>query len=173
MITDYTPTTNRQLTSLHPHLYIGNLDAAHDFAHRNPDVAVVHACKDPCHRLAACYTTQSLEKSHPHYLSVERDNHLYLNLIDPPVPLFQMESFERFFEFTDRHIPHRPVIIHCNQGLSRAPSLGLLYMAKRLDPVFGKTYADARKDFEKLYPAYAPGKGIETFLNRHWTELGA
>jgi hypothetical protein len=48
-------------------------------------LAIVHACKDPCHRCAAAYTEKSLKPDHPHYLYLERGNHLYLNLINPPV----------------------------------------------------------------------------------------
>ena len=94
--------------------------------------AIIHACKHPCHRKAVRYEN-NLPANHPNYLSFERGHHLYLNLIDPPVPLFKLESFKIFFDFADRQIVTRPLLIHCNKGESRAPSLALLYMAKRLD----------------------------------------
>jgi protein-tyrosine phosphatase len=133
--------------------------------------AFVHACKEPCHRHGAGYKEKSLVTTHPHYLSVEKERHLYLNIIDPPIPLFKMESFELFFDFMDRTIQKHSVMIHCNQGESRAPSLALLYMAKRLRLLPDDDYKTARKSFEEKFP-YKPGKGIETFLEQNWTAIG-
>lgn len=134
------------------------------------DIAIVHACKEPCHRCAVGYREKSLAADHPHYLAIERGNHLYLNLIDPSLPLFKFESFSIFFDFVDRQIVARPVRIHCNKGESRAPSLTLLYMAKRgLLP--GKNYKEARAAFEEQF-RYKPGAGIQTFLEKNWDVLG-
>ena len=131
--------------------------------------AIVHACKSPCHQQAVGYT-KSLPKTDPHYLSYQSGNDLYLNLIDPPQPLFQMESFQTFFRFVDFQIARRSVLIHCNQGESRAPSLALLYAAKRLNLFPDESYAAARATFEKQFP-YKPGQGIVTYLTVHWKEL--
>lgn len=62
-------------------LSYGDLSACAAYAAQS---ALVHACKEPCHRAGAGYATRSLEKTHPHYLSLERGRHLYLNMIDPP-----------------------------------------------------------------------------------------
>lgn len=132
--------------------------------------ALVHACKEPCHRAGVGYASRSLDKDHPHYLSLEQGRHLYLNMIDPPQPLFQRASFARFFDFVDRHIETCPVLIHCNKGESRAPSLALLYMAKR-GFLPDENYAAARAAFETRFP-YKPGRGIAAFLTQHWNELG-
>lgn len=147
-------------------LYFGDLDCCGT----HEDWAVVHACKDPCHRKAVAYAGK-IETTHPHYLSLEKPHHLYLNLIDPPFPLFKLESFSLFFDFVDREIAARPVLIHCNQGQSRAPSLVLLYMAKRLGLLPDESYKAARDVFEKKF-LYTPGKGMETFLHENWASLG-
>lgn len=151
---------------------MGNLSCGDIAACANADAgaAVVHACKEPCHRAGAGYTQRSLDKTHPHYLSLEKGRHLYLNLIDPPLPLFQRESFARFFDFVDRHIAARPVLIHCNKGESRAPSLALLYMAKR-GHLTDESYDAARASFAEKFP-YKPGQGIVTFLSENWRALG-
>ncbi len=162
----YDPTTG--LTQVAPRLYYGNLAAAHGA--RIMDAATVHACKEPCHKQALGYA-KSLPNSHPHYLALERGKHLYLNMIDPPLPLFSLPLFAAFFAFADAHLPHRPLIIHCNQGLSRAPSLALLLMAKRLNLLTDENYAAARAAFAAQH-AYAPGQGIATFLAANWDLLG-
>lgn len=137
----------------------------------NSNIAIVHACKEPCHRHAVGYQDRSLDSSHLHYLSLEKAHHLYLNMIDPPAPLFKPESFTLFFEFVDREITQRPVLIHCNKGESRAPSLTLLYMAKRLGLLPNESYQAAAAAFSAQYP-YKPGKGIATYLGKNWGGLG-
>lgn len=133
-------------------------------------IAVVHACKEPCHRSAVGYSTRTIPSAHPSYLVLERGHHLYLNLIDPPQPLFMMPSFEAFLRFVDREIAERPVLIHCNQGESRAPSLTLLYMAKRLNLLPNDSYDIAAAAFRQKYP-YNPGRGIQTWLTTNWSKI--
>ena len=135
-------------------------------------VAVVHACKEPCHRHAVGYRTRTIPSNHPNYLVKQTDCHLYLNLIDPPQPLFMMPSFAAFMTFVEHHIADRRVLIHCNQGESRAPSLALLYLAKRTDLLPGGSYAEAAETFRaSMFPGYRPGRGIQAWLTRHWTEI--
>lgn len=134
-------------------------------------VAVVHACKEPCHRDAVGYSSRSLPNTHPNYLVLESEYHLFLNLIDPPRPLFMMQSFDSFFAFVDKHIEEREVVIHCNQGESRAPSLALLYAAKRSERFPNESYALAARAFQAEF-VYNPGRGIHSWLATHWTELG-
>lgn len=132
-------------------------------------LAIVHACKNPCHQRALSYQ-KSLVKSHPHYLVYESGHHLYLNLIDPPQPLFMIPSFTAFLEFVDRKIVDCDVLIHCNQGESRAPSLALLYMSKRLGTLPNESYDLAAQAFQFRFP-YRPGKGIQTWLTRNWDSI--
>lgn len=150
-----------------PNLFFGNESAC--TVDSTGQVAVVHACKHPCHRRAVGYTN-SLPSSHPNYLVLEQDYHLFLNLIDPPAPLFMLPSFDAFLAFMDKHIGERKVIIHCNQGESRAPSLTLLYLAKRTDELPNDSYEAAAQAFSKRHP-YKPGRGIQTWLSRHWGDI--
>ena len=168
MVVHFSLREEPRLYEVAPRLCYGNLEAAHRTM--DDDMAVVHACKEPCHKQMAGGGT-ALAAGHPEYLAATRGLHLYLNMIDPPVPLFKLEMFEAFFAFIDQHIATRTVLIHCNQGLSRAPSLVLLVMAKRLGLLPNEHYAAARGAFEQHYP-YAPGAGIATFLSQHWDLLG-
>ena len=152
-----------------PNLAYGNEAACRHTS--DGSLAVVHACKEPCHRQAVGYSQRSLPSSHPNYLALETEHHVYLNMIDPPQPLFMMPSFEAFFAFVDRHIDERKVIVHCNQGESRAPSLALLYVAKRTEQLPNDSYAEAAQAFRKEFP-YNPGQGIQIWLEKHWGELG-
>lgn len=129
--------------------------------------AIVHACKEPCHRRAVGYAAKSLASTHPHYLAHRQGADLYLNLIDPPVPLFKRESFEIALSFMHEACKAGSLHIHCNQGQSRAPSLALLLMAKRLGTLPNTSYAEARAAFERMHP-YNPGDGIARFLAENW-----
>jgi hypothetical protein len=135
--------------------------------------AVVHACKSPCHQREVGYTG-SLPKTHPKYLKVIRGNELFLNIIDPPKPLFPDELFAVFMSFArEKWDTGLELLIHCNRGESRAPSLGLVFLAKHVRAVPNGSYAEARRDFAKLFPNYAPGLGIETYLTTNWQALDA
>ena len=153
---------------VHERLYVG---AEVDCRKAQEGWAVIHACKSPCHQTAVGYRG-SLDKSHANYLILEKDRDLYMNLIDPPVPLFKLESFRHFLEFGSRHWSEgMNILIHCNKGESRAPSLALLLLAKRLGVIDAQSYDDARTQFVEAFHGYSPGQGICTFLQDHWGEL--
>ena len=133
---------------------------------------VLHACKYPCHANA----TGLPPLGDSRYLAYRvSDADLTLNMIDPPVPLFSVELFRVALDFLDERLALGPVLIHCNQGLSRAPSLALVYLAKRTGPHrdYGEPYSyeEAWRGFAAVYPAYAPGAGLVTFLTEHWREI--
>ena len=99
-------------------------------------------------------------------------NRLFLNLIDPPIPLFQLESFAAFMSFAQQQYDDgASVLIHCNQGDSRAPSLALLFLAKHLQVIPSDSYETAAEAFVALYRDYRPGGGIRSFLKDHWPAL--
>ena len=153
------------MQQVHKNLFVGGeLDctAAH------PGWYVVHACKSPCHQRAVGYH-RSLKSDHPNYIVLQRENELFLNLIDPPAPLFQMESFLIFLRLTyERWQKGQDILIHCNQGLSRAPTLALLLMSKRLGALPTGSYQAASSVFRQAYPTYKPGQGIQIFLRANW-----
>lgn len=138
---------------------------------------IVHAAKHPCHVRAVNYKG-SLPKDHPEYLvarrasRIGRPNHLILNLIDAPIPtLFRPEVFLAALNFLDERVGQGMVVIHCNQGYSRAPSLALLWLAKREKAIPRDSWDAAKVAFLKLMPDFAPGKGIEGYLGQTWNEL--
>lgn len=133
--------------------------------------AVVHACKNPCHVNAVGYQG-SLPSNHPNYLFLESDYDLVLNMIDPPVALFKPEMFSAFLKFSRRHYAEsRSMLVHCNQGESRAPSLALVFMAKVSRTINDGSYESARSDFQKVFSGYRPGTGIQMYLRDHWGTL--
>lgn len=133
--------------------------------------AVVHACKNPCHARAVGYRG-SLASDHPEYLLRRDGRHLYMNLIDPEAPLFKEESFSGFRSFaSDHYTAGSDLLIHCNQGESRAPSLALLFLAKEICEIPDESYRAARRAYEELDPLYAPGLGIQKYFRDNWAVL--
>jgi hypothetical protein len=110
---------------------------------------------------------------HPNYLVLRHPYDLYLNIIDPPVPLFKIETFVQFLLFASEHHDRGgSVLIHCNQGESRAPTLALLFLAKHLRVIPNSSFSDAKEVFESLYAGYQPGVGIQQFLTTNWAMVG-
>ena len=156
------------MKEVYERLFIGSESEC--FNHRE-GWAVVHACKSPCHQRAVGYRG-SLKPTHPNYLFLERGNNLFLNIIDPPGPLFKKKTFTKFLQFSRQHWKEgKNVLIHCNLASSRAPSLALLFLAKEIGSISNESYDKAKIDFMKIYPAYSPGRGIQIYLRNHWDEF--
>ena len=149
-------------------LFVGNKNDC--FLDIRKGWVVIHACKSPCHQRAVGYRG-SLPKDHPNYLIKEQESHLFLNIIDPDKPLFMAQLFITSLDFIEKNIPQRKVLIHCNNGISRAPSLALLYMAKKAKVIPNEDFSTARMEFTKIFPAYSPSKGIELYFTKNWNEL--
>ena len=128
-------------------------------------LAVVHACRTCFGRRVT--DDKDTQRDRPNYLTFEDGHHLYMDLIDWPKPEFEIEIFFKFIEFVDRQIKERGVLIHCNKGESRAPSLALLYMAKRLALLPNENYDLAAECFRQQFP-YSPSRGISSWLRQHW-----
>ena len=64
----------------------------------------------------------------------------------------------------------KPMLIHCNQGLSRSPSIGMVYLARK-NKITPTSYLDAKSEFISVYPDFLPGRGIELYLKNNWPKL--
>lgn len=160
-----------------PRLHVGStadyasLESMWDAGLANQDRwAVVHAAKEPYHRDFVGYVERAAPKDHPEYLFARRDNRLALNLIDVADVKYMPEPLwaAAIAFITEHHDAGREVLIHCNQGGSRAPSLALLWLSFS-DPEWGLLkFADAEERFRGLYPAYSPAAGPRDFVANNW-----
>lgn len=94
--------------------------------------ACCHSVKDPCHRKQLGYTTKGAPKDSPNYLVMQKGHDLYLNLVDADDPAFiAKEIVDAAITFIQANIlGNRQVLLHCNEGRSRAPGLAMLYLLK-------------------------------------------
>jgi hypothetical protein len=158
------------MVKVHDRLYVGD-EATCRLG--SAQLAVVHACKSPCHQRAVGYKG-SLPPQHPCYLVLRRPYDLYLNIVDPRVPLFRIETFAQFLLFASEHYDRgSSLLIHCNEGESRAPTLALVFLAKHLRLIPSDSFSAAQAAFVPLYAGYRPGAGIQQFLATNWARVGA
>jgi len=136
--------------------------------HNREGWAVIHACKSPCHQSAVGYRG-NLPKAHPNYLILKKPDNLYLNIIDPQRPLFMPQLFIEFLSFSrEKWEAGQNILIHCNKGESRAPSLGLLFLAKIAGTISNDSYETARNSYTQIDRLYDPGEGIKIYLSSEW-----
>ena len=142
-------------------LYVGNQD---DFEHgvKGKDGwSVVHAAKKPYHRQLLGYKTRSAPKDHPEYFWAQRGDELFLNLIDAQDPKYiPMKLIYLSLDFITSEIDKgQKVLVHCNKGMSRSPSIAFLWM--RENGCFGDvSFGESVNKFKSIYPSWNPGKGM-------------
>lgn len=151
---------NRMIIKVADRLYFGD----ESLCSNSNEISIVHACKNPC------FAKVVLSERCNSNLIYNRGHHLFLNMIDPDRPLFILRSFESFLQFVDIEIINMDVVIHCNKGESRSPSLALLYMAKRLNLLPTASYDSAATLFSNKFP-YNPSRGIKIWMRNNWDKI--
>ncbi len=158
------------MVEIEKNLFVGSL-IDYQINQYDANFYFVQACKEPCHRTALGYKGRAPDKSHPEYLVAYRERKIILNMIDSPTgKYFDHILFKSSLEFIDKNLNNgKKVLIHCNQGKSRSPSIGLLYLATK-GKIENTNYEMAKEDFQRLYPDYEPS-GIREFLNTNWGDF--
>lgn len=134
--------------------------------------AVVHACKEPYHRQALGYRGRSAPEGHRERLAARRGYRLILNMVDARDPeLFDKEMIDAALDFIDETLSRGlKVLVHCDRGDSRSPSIALLYMAARRGALPTESLEAAEEQFRTLYSNYNPTSGIHGHLSQNWQQ---
>ena len=158
------------MIEVYPNLFIGNADDYELQVKGQPGWMVIHACKEPYHRRELGYTSRGAPKNHPEYLIARRENRLILNLVDADDPNYiPKEIIDSALGFIQEGLrKSQRVLVHCNQGESRSPSIGMLYLAINTEKL-PKEFAEAEHGFRQIYPLYNPSLGMRGFLIRNWS----
>jgi len=131
---------------------------------------VIHACKEPYHRRLLGYSGGGAPKTHPEYLIARREGRLFLNLVDAPnVNFIPAAIIDAAVDAIRDNIGTSKVLVHCNQGHSRSPTIALLYLAKHTDQFQGLGIEDALRAFQILYPPYLPARGVTDYARINWS----
>lgn len=147
------------MQKLYNNLYVGG-----DSDCRKFKGAIVHACQ-------SCFVN-GVHGNIGDKKVFESNNDLYLNLLDISSLSFDyaFPMIKRSIEFIDEHIKDMEVLVHCNFGMSRSPSIALLYMARK-GYIKNTSFKDALNDFRKIYNYYSPGMGMYNYFDRYWKEI--
>jgi len=156
------------MIEVHPNLFVG---AEHDeqSIRGRSDWFVVHACKEPYHRQALGYTGRAASKDHPEYLIARRPGRLILNLVDVDnVAYIGAELVDAAIEAIEQNIGRSKVLVHCNQGASRSPTIAFLYLAQKTAAFDGMDFDEAVQAFKRIYPPCNPARGMADYARLNW-----
>lgn len=152
-------------TMVHPGLFVGSAVDTYKFAG-----SILHAARDPWFEQAKISFKWKHEEEHPVLVNqnvlLMDYNEMVLNMVDAnDAHYFPDEMVNAGLEFiTERMAEGDPVLVHCNAGLSRSPSLTMLWMFEHGFLDDGYKYAVSQ--FKNLYPNWAPGNGIWNYLKK-------
>lgn len=156
------------MLEVEPGIFVGD-EADERRVRDEPGWFFIHACKEPYHRQALGYSGRAASKDHPEYLIARRDDRLILNLVDvADVNYVAAEIVDAALEAIREHLDHSKVLVHCNQGQSRSPSIALLYLSRYTDRFAGMDVDDAIAAFREIYPPYAPARGMADYVRLNW-----
>jgi hypothetical protein len=151
------------MKEIYSHLYIGGdpdyLKVADDSGWR-----ILRCAKDGPggHRETLGYVGMGAPKG-PNYLSVERPRKLILNIVDSDDPNFYPDSLvDKALSYITDSLRVGKVLVCCNHGQSRAPSLAFLWLY--LNGKLPAEYHRALRTFRQIYPAYSPSDGIRQYV---------
>lgn len=153
-------------------LYVGSVSVL-PFA-KECNFSVLGCCKYPLHQQNARLTGASkdgylkIDKSEPEYYFAERDHALYCNLIDADdmkyIPDVIIERALKFI--SDEIADGRAVVAVCNNGISRSPSVALMYLIREGYFDLCANFEEAVKRFKTKYPMYSPNRGFYDYTKR-------
>lgn len=148
-------------------VYCGNQEDSIYGWRNNLNWAFIYCAKYPWHKKIVGYSGNGCPKDHPEYLYAIRGNSIALNLVDINNPdFFHIEPIKMAIAFAIQNSDRR-LLFCCNRGMSRSPSLAMLYLAI-IDIIPNRTFEDAEEAFKKIYPYYNPKDGIRGHLKQNW-----
>lgn len=169
------------MIEVHPRLWLGNDDDARDVILGREGIrdeammlgwrpwALVSAAKEPYHRALVRYPGRAAPEG-PERFSARRGRHLALNWVDVDDPKWfrVQEAVEAFNHIDAAQRMEIDCLVHCNQGVSRSPSLVLLWLRREVEDWRGMAFERAEERLRTVYPAYDPTDGVREFVRRHW-----
>lgn len=153
-----------------PHLWVGD-DADYEKVKDREHWANLRVCKDGPggHRDTLGYKTLAAPKDKD-YLWVRRARRLSINLIDGDDPNWiAPEMIDTALEFIKEWLGKGElVLVSCNRGQSRSPSIVLMYLRSIGDMPYNLGMSE--RMFSHYYPPYNPAQGIRQYVRTHWSD---
>ncbi len=153
-------------------LWIGD-DADYDKLKDKPGWSYLRCCKEGPggHRDVLGYTTRAAPKGKDYFYTLPTENHMALNLIDADDPNYiRDEVIHPALKFIQERLDAGDkVLVACNAGISRSPSIVLMYLRHINDLPMGSHHGIAQ--FKKLYPKYNPNTGMLHYVRSSYSRL--
>ena len=166
------PTIPKSPKEVYRNIYIGNINHLKQLDEK--EWAFLHATERMHYQLFGWNKIYNKPpKNHPNYIWFEKKNRFSLNWVDGNAELFEQSGIEIFIkalDFIEKHYTQKKVFIHCDLGMSRSPTIVLLFLAKRLKSIRSESFENAQLDFKRLYPFYNPG-GIAAYVSDNWGKI--
>lgn len=161
------------------HLYFGIVEDVGLAKERK--FSILGAAKEPFHRKHAKlkgftqegYMGRAMPQDEPEYLYAERDHALYLNLIDArDMKYIPDEVINKALDFIDTEIKDgRDILIACNKGESRSPSIALMWLIKNGIYDCFDAFSDIMIKFtDDFCRNYDPSDGMHDYVYNFWVK---
>ncbi len=165
------PATWSIMNEIYDNVWVGD-DLDYEKIKDKPEWRAARMCKygSGGHKETLGYDTKAAPKG-KNYLSVEKGNHLAVNIIDMDDPnMIPFECITVALDYVKKQLDAgKKVLIACNSGHSRGPSTGLAFLRAIGD--MPRNFHMAERVYKSLYPKYDPGLGIRQVIRSHWSEL--
>lgn len=154
-------------------LYFCNQEEYEDFIANNDCWCTwfLLCAKNPFHKDIVGYD-RNCPKDHKEYLYAYRPmQHLMaLNMIDAPTPNFFADKMidEGLSFIGDSLCNGNDVIVVCNQGESRSPTMCLMFMMAMKQFPYNNSWGQVAKKFLEIAPEWMPNAGISEYARMFW-----
>lgn len=157
---------------IYPHLRVGG-DDAYERLKNEENWSFLRCCKygPGGHQRTLDYHTLAAPEGSEHFV-VKRGHLMALNMLDLDDPHYvDPDMIFTGLEFVKQELEAgREVLISCNAGLSRGPTVGLMFLRYIGD--LPHAYLHSVRLFYHIYRQYRPSQGIEQFARNVWSQLG-
>jgi hypothetical protein len=159
-----------------PNLYVGTVVEANLVLKQPDDWRLANVAKT-LHCNLNGWSMTGKYSNHPFYIIREEPAFISVNWVDGPASYFNYQNkgvsvVKQLLAFIQKSLEkEKKVLITCDQGRSRSPSVALLYLAKVSRTITDASYIEASREFKSKYPDYQPAPGISGFLTSIWGEI--
>ena len=159
------------MEEVHPRLFVGD-DKDYERVKDNSGWSFLRCCKEGPggHRYVLKYHSLGAPKD-AHYLWVRKGNLEALNLLDLEDPDFiPKQVIDEGLKFIkERMDAGDKVLVACNAGHSRGPTMALMYLREIGE--YPERFRTAESKYRAFYPKYDPNSGMRAFARSHWQQL--
>jgi hypothetical protein len=160
------------MEEIYPNVYVGDDE---DYTNREhlKRMSFLRCCKygPGGHHQTLGYDTLAAPPGPEHFV-VKRKNLMALNLLDLDDPNFIDDGMiQTGLDFINSELAKgQKVLIACNAGMSRGPTVGLMWLRSVGD--MPHNFLQSERIYRTIYEKYDPSAGINQYARMHWAALG-